>query len=133
VTPLSMADLETAARTVWGEARGEPAEGRLGVARVLVNRYRAGSLSLQGVCQKPFQFSCWNKDDPNLPKLTGVTFDDPVLRDCLQAVLAALDPKSIDPTHGARHYHVAGAKAWWAAGREPVVSIGAHDFYNDVA
>lgn len=40
---LDMYDLEVAARTVWGEARGEPPEGRLAVARVIVNRWRAGA------------------------------------------------------------------------------------------
>jgi len=131
--PLDTYDLDIAARTVYGEARGEPPEGRLAVARVIVNRYRAGSISLQAVCEKPFQFSCWNKDDPNEPKIRAVTYDDVTLRDCLSAVLAALDPRSVDPTHGSRHYHVASAKAWWAAGREPVVILGAHAFYNDVA
>ena len=131
--PLDMFDLDCAARTVWGEARGEPAEGRLAVAFVIANRYRAGKTSLQAVCEKPFQFSCRNKDDPNEPLLRAVTYDDLTLRDCLAAVLASIDPRAVDPTSGSRHYHTTATKAWWAAGRQPIATIGGHAFYNDVA
>ena len=131
--PLDTYDLDIAARTVYGEARGEPAEGRLAVARVIVNRYQAGNASLQAVCEKPFQFSCWNKNDPNEPKIRAVTYDDLTLRECLSAVLAALDPRSVDPTQGSKHYHAVGTEAWWAAGRQPVAIISGHAFYNDVA
>ena len=131
---LDVYDLEVAARTVYGEARGEPPEGRLAVARVIVNRWRADpDATLQAVCEKPHQFSCWNKNDPNEPKVRGVQWDDPNLRACLAAVLAALDPKSADPTHGSKHYHAVGIQPWWAAGREPTVIIGNHAFYNSIA
>ncbi len=50
---------ETAARTLYGEARGEPEEGRRAVAHVFVNRYRDGRWggSLGEVCQWPAQFA----------------------------------------------------------------------------
>lgn len=131
---LDLFDLETAARTVWGEARGESQEGRVAVARVIVNRWRAdSSATLEAVCRKPKQFSCWNADDPNAHKARDVQWDDATLRACLSAVLEALDPKRPDPTHGSKHYHVTNMQAWWASGRTPVVTIGHHHFYNDVA
>lgn len=130
---VTAADLDSAARTVWGEARGESANGKLGVAFVIVNRAAATKASLQAVCEKPLQFSCRNKNDPNEPQLRAVQYDDPVLRDCLAAVLLALTPSERDPTSGSKHYHVTGTVAWWAAGKKPVAEIGAHVFYSDVA
>ncbi len=43
--PITPDDLITAARTVYGEARGESWEGKLAVACVIVNRLRLGQAS----------------------------------------------------------------------------------------
>lgn len=120
---------------VWALRTGGKLE-KLNVAESTVKAQRdqlSGSASLQAVCEKPFQFSCWNKNDPNEPKIRAVTYDDVTLRDCLSAVLAALDPRSVDPTQGSKHYCVVGLDPWWATGRQPVATIGNHKFFNDVA
>lgn len=53
--------LETLALTLYGEARGEPVEGRIAVGSVIRNRaargYRGGTIA--EVCLYPLQFSCW--------------------------------------------------------------------------
>lgn len=129
-------DLDVAARTVYGEARGESWAGKVAVAWVLKNRAedsrkRYGQ-GLAGVCQKPLQFSCWNQDDPNRPKLLAVTPADPSFRDCLAAVAWAVIGMEADPTHGAMHYQVTGTNAFWSAGHTPVATIGAHEFYVNI-
>ena len=64
-------DRDILARTLWGEARGESLAGQIAVAWTIRNRVNDGKAKswwgegYAGVCQKPYQFSCWNKNDPN--------------------------------------------------------------------
>ncbi|MEK9724321.1 MAG: cell wall hydrolase, partial [Rhodospirillaceae bacterium] len=108
-----MTDEETVARTVWGEARGEPFNGKIAIAWVIRNRVE---LDLHGdekpdwwgegyeaVCLKPWQFSCWNANDPNREKLLAVTDADAMYRDSLDAARLVIAGKVDDPTGGATH------------------------------
>lgn len=71
-------DRDILARTLWGEARGEGLAGQIAVAWTIRNRvndlktgpWRGEGYS--GVCQKPYQFSCWNRTEPNYQFLIGV-------------------------------------------------------------
>jgi hypothetical protein len=59
-----------------------------------------------GVCQKPYQFSCWNKTDPNYKFLIGVRqipFRE--LAQCRIAADQVIDGKVADPAGGATHYY----------------------------
>src|SRR5690349_15270839 len=78
-------ETDVLARTLWGEARGEGETGMQAVASVVLNRvalaqergkYWWGNNIIQ-VCQKPYQFSCWNRSDPNFRQLQEVDSDDP--------------------------------------------------------
>ena len=70
-------DRDILARTLWGEARGESLAGQIAVAWTIRNRVNDGKAKswwgegYAGVCQKPYQFSCWNKSDPNFAYLSG--------------------------------------------------------------
>ena len=99
---------ETAVRTLWQEARGEPDIGRQAVAHVLCNRLRDGRWgnTLACVCLAPLQFSGWNAHDPNRAKAAALADGDPVLCE-LRAVLARAETAA-DPTHGAMFYYAAG-------------------------
>lgn len=135
---LLFADLDAAARTVWGEARGESFDGQVAVACVMINRAllrHRGESRLAGVCTEPAQFSCWNKGDPNLAKLLATGPHDRGYRTALAAVLTALDLVEVgdDPTQGATHYHARAIAPEWAAGRMPCAAIDSHVFYNRVA
>lgn len=57
------------ALTVWGEARGEPIEGQIAVASVVRNRALRLGYEWVRVCLANGQFSCFNENDPNLPKI----------------------------------------------------------------
>lgn len=82
------------------------------------------------VCHKPFQFSCWNKEDPNYRKVASVTSEDihfsTAQRVARRAILGFLS----DPTYGATHYHTRGIMPKWAVGQKPTTVIGQHIFYN---
>ena len=131
-TPLN--ELDTAARTVYGEARGEDYNGKLAVAHVMHNRVKAGGWyggTLREVCLKPYQFSCWLTSDPNRAKLLTVDYDDKTLRECLKAVLEAQDSRD-DITQGADHYLVStlNPKPNWYEEDKVTVRVGHHTFLN---
>ncbi|GAB7125599.1 hypothetical protein JCM19000A_01060 [Silvimonas sp. JCM 19000] len=128
------------ARTVWGEARGgNGAEaGMTAVAHVVLNRVAAKSWwgrTIVEVCRKPWQFSCWNLNDPNLPKMRAVTSSDAQFALALQiAGRAVAGTLGNDITHGATHYYATSMHTppQWAVGRQPCAQVGAHLFFKDV-
>lgn len=124
-------------RTVWGEARGEPREGMAGVAHVVLNRMRAQRYwgrTISAVCLKPYQFSCWNANDPNRAKLLQLAVDDTRAQEVRDVVDAVIGNRLGDPTDGATHYH----NRWmarpprWVQGRTPCRLIGNHAFYKNI-
>ena len=73
-----------------------------------------------GVCQKPYQFSCWNRNDPSFAYLSGATAIP--FRELTQTRIAAdqvIDGKVPDPTGGATHYYAAAMMRapTWTKGR----------------
>lgn len=152
------------AATLYGEARGEAALGKRAVAWVIRNRMKAaekwkaehkgrqhplfGDGTVAGVVLRPWQFSCWNKGDPNLARLLELVNTNgasagvgmwAVLRAVADGVLAE-PPEWTDPTWGATHYCTLALwgkddpKAWF--GRQEIedgrtketVTIGNHVF-----
>lgn len=130
--------IDVMARTLWGEARGEGKLGMECVAMVILNRVRVADdkggfwwgRDVFGVCQKPYQFSCWNKDDPNRPKLLAVTKADIGFTLALSIAERAMNGRLNDITMGATHYHTRGIKPFWSKGQSPCALIGAHVFYR---
>jgi N-acetylmuramoyl-L-alanine amidase len=125
---------EVAARTIYGEARGEGEAGMRAVAHVLVNRLKLGKWgnNLALVCLAPYQFSSWNFTDPNRKLMLALADNDTLLvaiRSYLADALAG-DP---DPTNGATFYFANSIPApAWAAGATQTVQIGHQLFYRDV-
>lgn len=129
--------VDVLARTIWGEARGQVKEGMEAVASVVLNRvaiarerggYWWGSDIVQ-VCQKPFQFSCWNANDPNRPKLLAVDDKNIHFATCKRIARRAVYGCLQDHTSGATHYHAYYVSPYWAKGVEPTITIGDHIFY----
>jgi hypothetical protein len=136
--------VDTLARTMWGEARGEPDAtlAMRAVGHVVLNRVERQTYwghTVEDVCRKPWQFSCWNKADPNLPWLRTVTSADARYATALQltADLLRLDDAQrhrADPTAGATHYYARRIPTpRWALGHQACARIGGHDFFNDIA
>jgi spore germination cell wall hydrolase CwlJ-like protein len=135
---MSADDLDILARTVHGEARSESFEGALAVAWVVVNRSKMWNKSVRDVCLQPWQFSCWNQQDPNLRTIaTCSANNDAGFIRSLCAAAAAMSGAMGDPTHGATDYHTTAqprsASTWppsWAKDYHPTVRLGAHQFYK---
>ena len=132
-------EIDVLARTLWGEARGEGTAGMTAVAHVVLNRVaiaedRAGywwGNNIIQVCQKPYQFSAWNRSDPNFKKLQDVEKSDLHFATALR--LAVEGTLGDDPTDAATHYHAAGITPYWAEGEKPSAVIGRHIFYQLVS
>lgn len=131
-----MDDIETVARTLWGEARGEGYIGQQAVANVIMRRVALkckGDTNAKDVCLHHSQFSCWLQSDPNRPKLLAVTQDDPVFRQCLGIATLALSGNISDVTNLADSYEATGTGAYWAKGLTPCAVIGRHSFFKTVS
>jgi len=129
--------IDILARTLYGEARGEPREGREGVACVVLNRARRRTVrwgdTVEAVCLMRLQFSCWNANDPNRAKLQAVTDSDRDFVACTTIATQAVDGELPDSTDGSTHYCAQGANPNWAVGKQPAREYGHHLFYNNVA
>lgn len=139
--PVTEKDRDILARTLWGEARGESLAGQIAVAWTIRNRVSDGKTKswwgegYAGVCLAPYQFSCWNKNDPNYASLSGAKAIP--FRELAQARIAAdqvIDGKVPDPTGGATHYYAIAMKKapGWAAKAKETLRLGGHVFFKDV-
>lgn len=137
-------DVRILALTLWGEARGEPAEGQVAVAWTIRNQASRGLFAgrlfgqegaVAYVCLMPWQFSCWNEGDPNRARL--LVLRDDQCRGQIGTASNVLDGLVPDPTDGADRYHTIepppGAETWppdWASTMRETARIGGHVFYD---
>lgn len=128
--------IDTLARTIWGEARGEPVEGQEAVANVVMNRVakrrKSWGLTVEAACRAPRQFSCWNPGGVNYPKLLKVDASNPGFSLCLDIARRAVNGDLPDRTRGSTHYHTHGVAPDWSQGHTPAVVIANHRFFNDI-
>lgn len=133
--PTDEAAVDTLARTLWAEARGEGERGMQAVACVVLNRARQGGWwgrDVVTVCRKPYQFSCWNENTSSRAALLRVTVADPSFAQALGIARTAVAGGLPDFTSGATHYHADYVDPAWARGRKPCFRFGRHLFYNDI-
>ncbi len=132
--------IDTLARTLYGEARGEKVRGMEAVASVIINRVekamqRGGYWwggDVEKVCLRPWQFSCWNVNDPNREKILTIDSTNKIFATCLRIARRAVFGCLKDPTEGATHYHRSGLMPAWARHQIPCAEVGHHVFYKDI-
>ncbi|SIS95846.1 spore cortex-lytic enzyme [Alicyclobacillus vulcanalis] len=116
---LSASDLNLMAHVVYGEARGEPFEGQVAVAAVILNRLHDPKFpkSIPAIVYQPGAFDCVNDGQINLQPN----------REAMQAVIDAVN--GWDPTHGALYYfNPAKTSNAWMWAQPELVTIGHHIF-----
>lgn len=134
-----MVEIDILARTLWGEARGDGAIGMQAVANVILNRVAIAreegkfwwGNNIVQVCQKPYQFSCWNRSDPNFKRLQNVDETDENFKLALALARKAVAGCLADHTNGATHYHMGKySPPYWASKESPCAVVGGHIFYK---
>lgn len=127
-------DIDILTRTLYGEAKSGSVQDAQAIACVVLNRvhYRNWPNKIADVCLQPWQFSCWNHNDPNRDRImkakSGKWFDR-----CRQIAEDAARGDLDDPTQQSTHYHThAMGKPKWAKKRWPVYNTPSHAFYNDI-
>ncbi len=114
-------EMELLARAVYSEARGEPTEGQVAVAAVILNRLEDGQFphSISGVIFQPRAFTA---------VADGQFWYTPNQKS-FEAVEQAL--KGEDPSDGALYYYnPAKATSRWIFSRTVIKRIGQHLFAN---
>lgn len=130
-------DIMVLAQTLYGETRGESYRGKACVASVILNRARdkrwPNTVAL--VCKQPWQFSCWNANDPNKPIIEKLGLKDlssnRAFRQCYAVAVSVLEGLVPDLTGGANHYfNPKVVDPPWAKGKTPTHVEGNHTFLN---
>ncbi|MGM0834908.1 MAG: cell wall hydrolase [Bacillota bacterium] len=112
-------DIQLMANAVYGEARGEPYEGQIAVAAVILNRINSATFpnTVSGVIFEPLAFTAvadgqiWLTPNENAKR----------------AVIDAIN--GMDPTEGATYYfNPDTATSGWIWGRPQIKRIGKHIF-----
>jgi hypothetical protein len=131
-------DIDTLARTLYGEAEANNAADAKAIAWVVVNRARHARWpdSVAEVCLQPFQFSCWNANDPNRARILAARSS--WFQRCREIALGVLNGEIADPTSVSTHYYATFVKQpKWAKGKKPVYRVThaknhEHLFFNDI-
>jgi spore germination cell wall hydrolase CwlJ-like protein len=138
---VSERQVQLLASTIFAEARSEGARGMRAVAHVINNRAQAGNRfgnGMAGVILKPWQFSAWNKGDPNRKialnpqKYARSGNDRAAWADAQTIAREVVEGRSVDPTNGALFYHTRAVKPRWSSSGVGKRVIGRHIFYRDV-
>lgn len=147
----ALTDREAFLVTLWGEARGEPIEGKVAVASVIMNRWkhpkRYGK-SIRAVCHARAQFSCWWRfggaanyqmvmQRASALATKGGTFTDPLWQECAWVVDGLLTGVVRSRVGAATHYLTTSllkaAPPVWAQGKKPEYVVAAHSFFEGIA
>ena len=118
------------AYTLWGEARNQKDDAKIAVAKVMLRRERDNQLWNDILA--PYQFSCWNRDDPNLePMLRADIRHDGMLRKCIEIAFFVIDNFKEIKDLPATNYHDISVNPVWAAKMTYLTQIGAFKFYKE--
>ena len=125
-------NLRCLALNIYHEARGEPLQGKIAVAYVVLNRVAAAGFPgdvceviKQGGERRRYrcQFSWWCDGRSDRPR------DLAAWRESLLVALLIKRGATDDPTEGALWYHADNVRPYWAKIFKKHLKIGKHIFY----
>lgn len=114
------------ADSIYHEARGEPLEGKMAVANVIVNRMKSRrfpNTACEVVWQrKQFSWTLYKSKHRHIHN-----YGNPHI----EAIASkALSSKLVDVTGGATHYHADYVNPFWARSKTKTFVVGQHVFYR---
>lgn len=133
--------------TLWGEGRGEPAEGQIFILSVIRTRVQTPERwpdTYAGVCLQKAQFSCWSPAggtsnyDAVMTLARGLVGDyhdrptlTPLMRQLRYFAEGIIGGEVLDNAHAANHYCTralwkSARPPSWTIGQMPVAQVGAH-------
>uniref|UniRef100_A0A914P6K6 Cell wall hydrolase SleB domain-containing protein n=1 Tax=Panagrolaimus davidi TaxID=227884 RepID=A0A914P6K6_9BILA len=124
-------DLDILKKTVFMEARGEPADGQAAVVYVIVTRARLnkpywGGSKIADVCLKPGQFECWNSS-------TNIDTQSQEYRNIENIVNDVIYNGAFkEHNDGSDHYNNPDKEGYpdWTNNCDKTKRIGGHQFYK---
>lgn len=134
-------DLDVLARTILGESEAWNRLDAEAIACVILNRaeYPNWPRKISEVCLQPWQFSCWNQNDPQRVRIIQAeASSNRWFAACIDIAKRALNGEIKDITKGSTHYYATYVKKpKWARGHTPVYEVHhknsyEHIFYNDI-
>ncbi len=123
------------ARMIYGESRNCSKNERIAVAYSVINRVndrkKWNGENIKDVILKPWQYSCFNKNDVNLKKLKNP--NKKIFEDCLEIAGEVLEGKYSELNKGQTHYfNPKVVKPKWADKLEKVdFEKTKHEFYRE--
>lgn len=130
-------DRTALALTMIGEARSQGIDGMQDVGHTIINRANHPSWrgkTVMEVCLKPWQYSCWNENDPNRGFLIGIPKTDPLYNKALDLSANLIAGKLPDTTNGATYYFKVGSPIpTWAVGHKACYINDRHLFFKDIS
>jgi spore germination cell wall hydrolase CwlJ-like protein len=138
---IDVVDAHWMALTMWGEARSGGEEAMRAVGHVIDNRRRHGSHGRYATetVSAAWQFSAWNKGDPNreamlnIHRLRAGSREHDMWLAARRLAAEILAGRSADPTGGALFYHTTAVSPRWSRGVAPSAFIGGHLFFRNAA
>ncbi|MDZ4342113.1 MAG: cell wall hydrolase [Candidatus Binatia bacterium] len=126
------------AMLIFGEARGSKVhdDTRLAVGSVVRNRVLSGKFGgsiWRGVILRPFQFSCFNANDPNRPKLLEPLEHEKkeVWESCYRCAALILNGTANDITQRATHYYTGSVVPYWTIRFKHTLDMDGFHFFRD--
>jgi N-acetylmuramoyl-L-alanine amidase len=124
LTAVDDSELRCLATAVYFESKGEPLNGQLAVAQVILNRAQSGRFAstLCGVVKQPSQFSFVRRGA--LPAVR----ENAQWRDAVGVAQVAMKRLHKGPAADALFFHAKRVSPGW--GKRPLASVGNHIFYR---
>jgi N-acetylmuramoyl-L-alanine amidase len=125
---MTGSDILWLAMCIFFEARGEPLEGQLGVAHVVINRSINRKIPIEAVIKQSNQFSWYNKDS----KFKTVFKEMKSYFDCVVVVYKCAEERQAGKNFGGANYffNPSLANPSWAKKFELVKVVSNHAFYR---
>ena len=123
-------DVDTTVRTAWAESRGEKLVCQIGVIWAIRNRVEMPGWwggTPKEVCQKPWQFSCWNNRGTMEQRMQTMR-KHPAWDECV-VIASKISQPGYKPSSPATHYYnPLLANPTWASKLTQLKKIGNHLF-----